>query len=355
MGFARLLFLSCLPVSASSLLIKHKETFKFSDLYYLHAQILDPTCRRILVDAATGSNLLEGSVLDDTIGIVDWKGHVRYEASDAASLVAAIDLQMDRSWTLDYVRLSEDRKLSVSYSSKALMCAVSQKIGGASAALCLDAAEARLLLVETGPTMYLVELLEEAPRERVEWQDAWSKRPFLYSSAIHPTVADVVIDLLIALCGTNEIHLHDPTCGSGTFLAAAKARNVTAMTGWEMNPSVAEGCRTNLEGCENIHVQHRDSTLSRSEKDLFDCMVCNLPWGENTVDYRNQNRDILASVRPSLRRGSPCVVITRDALHEIDGYTQIGSASIPQAGFQLPGCEDRIQKGKCMVSLLRCL
>jgi hypothetical protein len=143
---------------------------------------------------------------------------------------------------MDYVRMSPitsggkvgDRR-PLGYSLKTLLCSVAPYIRAQPA---LDPKEAsdQLILVDTtesGITLgrILPHSTVKTPasqREQTFSKSTWTKRPFQYSSAIHPTAAGIVVDLLLdlILCRRREpsdtskrIRVLDPTCGSGTFLA----------------------------------------------------------------------------------------------------------------------------------------
>lgn len=88
----------------------------------------------------------------------------------------------------------------------------------------------------------------------------------------------------------------DPTCGSGTFLACALTSGAANVQGWDANQNCVNGALHNLEfvfgrdsaNSYGYNVSLRDASIQKRVDDNFeqyDCMVANLPWGQNTVFY----------------------------------------------------------------------
>jgi hypothetical protein len=165
----------------------------------------------------------------------------------------------------------------------------------APAALHPAAASTRLVLLETASALTLVRVLLRIPASvpgnlagsfepRAHhhgddlWWRAWAARPFQYSSACSPALADVLLDLLVGFleqdrnaaderdraagatmspqlnCAPPPMppspegsswSLLDPTCGSGTLLACAARRGLAAR-GLDVNPRCASGANANL-------------------------------------------------------------------------------------------------------------
>mmetsp|Transcript_8692 Transcript_8692/g.16405 ORF Transcript_8692/g.16405 Transcript_8692/m.16405 type:complete len:560 (+) Transcript_8692:32-1711(+) len=161
----------------------------------------------------------------------------------------------------------------------------------------------------------------------------WAGRPFQYSSAVNPMVANILVDLLFDLTVQNHhrscprgvadgedadmnaavagdekdrrrIKMLDPTVGSGTFLAFAIKHGMDVM-GYDIQPKCVEGTIQNLnylfhparhmDSLEDIllcgQIRVGDSTIGKNHSEgaaTFDCAMTNLPWGQNT---KMKNKD----------------------------------------------------------------
>jgi len=350
-------------------LAKTKETFKLADLQLLEAQLQadEYTCRRLAVDAATGSSLLElivgesspnfeervrGRDLSSSLRRCEWIGSVIAKEATAEQLVAVLKQtkQTMKPWTLNYQMLKssmEGQLIDRRYSQRTLLCAVSQSLE-APAALDPATVNDKLLLLETESAMFLIKMISTTLEQSLSISSNWSHRPFPYSSAINPEIAEIVVDILVHLVDkTNHTaQLLDPACGSGTFLAFAMDHGLEVV-GWDCNERCIQGCRANLEhifGEERVQkacqLQLRDSTVAIDPafSPVVDCVACNLPWGLNTVNYDAQNDNILMAVRTLLPTGVPCAFVAKEELKDIHrhGYRVLGHAHVPQQNFTLP-------------------
>lgn len=350
------------------LLAKAKETFKLADLQWLEVYLQSEVrkdqyyeCDRLLVDGATGSSLFQldvsassellqtlqsGGITQENLGSperlkipsglrrCDWVAEVLCQETSAEQLVDKLQSssqlvcpQSMDGWTLEYVRMDAVGRPSkdVGYNLKTLLCSVSQHIGGR-AALNPTLARHRLILVDTTDHgMFLARVFPQlfqlyGEKRKTPLFRVWSRRPFKFSSAINPMVAEMVMDLLMELvlqhrqlpmqsarsathiAGTIHTSNHpplrllDPTCGSGTLLAYGIARGMQ-VEGWDINPNCVEGSKRNLEfafGAESVanwRVVHHDSSQivpdatirdsATSHLSHFDCVVSNMPWGIN--------------------------------------------------------------------------
>jgi hypothetical protein len=187
-------------------------------------------------------------------------------------------------------------------------------------------------------------------------ENKWAKRPFQYSSAISVNVAEIVMDMLLDLVQQQRqqrqddleklICLLDPTCGSGTFLAFGLA-NGMQVEGCDCKPKCTEGTLLNLqylfgEGtvAESANIYHHDSSTNWKETSkVVDCVVANLPWGINSVEYSGENVRIIQSIRQRLAKCTPCAFISKESgleLFQENGFEVLGQACVPQRDFQLP-------------------
>jgi len=315
-----------------------------------------------------------------------------------------------RPWTISYRRVTmtaspttvnsgsgsgrsnQTRKRKVERSS--LMCAVAQSIK-TPIALNSDDAEDRLIMVEAdvfgthsngdgddddSVRFYLLKQMKEdrpVPSTTTTMNmSRWSNRPFPYSSAINPTVAEVVVDILQRCLEAKATSLAerksrccllDPTCGCGTFLATALSRGgfFRTVVGWDSNPKCIEGCRSNLEymfddpdrsaALDRVVLEVRDSSFPVDNDDAtsvsrmsLGCVACNLPWGLNSINYHKESYRILQGVRSSLLPGVPCAFVSKEPLSEETleqlGYRCLRNACIPQRNFRLPHTSKRKNK-----------
>jgi len=159
--------------------------------------------------------------------------------------------------------------------------------------------------------------------------------------------------------------LHDPTCGSGTFLALAMSKGFY-VEGCDSNPSAVDGTRRNLE---YLYPKKKVETFAQVEihdscapwKDnessssaTISCVVANLPWGKNSVLYIDENERILCSVRSQIQVGTPCAFVTRSSnagddksqthLFQTTGFHVLGQSFVPQRDFLLPSGGKRKRK-----------
>ena len=402
--------------SGEAILCKTVETFKLADLYHLELTIKASSCgmacRRVGVDPATGSSLLlltEGepsktaqATHHEHLAIgqspsVEWFGIEVASACDAKTLVSELQQRageietmmrdqaasgsnttgsQDITWTLEYTRMGNGdvgEKDRPRHTSKTLCYGVANALTLPPELEAKSNGESSHLVLLDGPDKIRLCLVTSRDESGVDRnckngnadivRKVWPSRPFQYSSAMNPTAAAIVVDVLLSMCrkgkGINETPtLLDPTCGSGTFLAFALAHGAKVI-GWDINESCCEGTRRNLdylkasfvgEGLElsssdqiSCRVERQDAafvTIDKIGKTEIDCVVANLPWGHNTPTYYEENNNILQSLTGLLRPGVPVAIISRDSSIQKDierlGFGIVGTASIPQSNFCLP-------------------
>lgn len=120
--------------------------------------------------------------------------------------------------------------------------------------------------------------------------------------------------------------------------------------GRDVNPKCVDGTVSNLRHLVGDDFRHRwqidtcDSGLGNTaiEREV-DCVVSNLPWGLNSVQYIDDNRRILTQVRELIRPGIPCAFIAKADLPFLAdvGYEAIEKAFVPPANFDLPSGEKK--------------
>lgn len=341
--------------------------------------ILDPTASSI-----------DGSTLPSSLRRCDWILEIIHKADTAEELVQQLrereqgDVKIEDGWTLDYVRfegaaLNDDskgssRRYDQNYSMKTLVASVAQALPTAPA-LNPEQSTGSFMIVdaksENRHGVFLGRLCFSSGLGAKSSSSAstayvhlsrWAGRPFQYSSAINRKAAEIIMEWLREAnlsCNnisptTNSRHplLLDPTCGSGTFLALAMEQGFR-VEGYDVNPNCAEGSWRNLvyvfgeEHAQALaHVQCADSSqLPQSDddkntiRDRPSCVVSNLPWGVNSIDYADENYRILRSVHTRLAKGTPCVFVTKaqeSKLFHETGYEILAQARIPPREFKLP-------------------
>ena len=393
-------------------LAKTRETFKFSDLQYLEADLQANKrqkrdhnniyeCQRLLLDAATGSTLFHLNWKDDdatttsfsrqlqlqqheqegdnsnefrrisSLARCEWIAEVLCHEKTAEGLIAALSNQGGikipdcDGWKMDYLRMGpvqkgQTRTVDLHYNQKTLLCCIAPHIRSPPPVLNPKDASAHLMVVETTTHgLFLGRIRCRAPKHTWHYQSSWASRPFQYSSAIHPTVAEIVVDLILDLVSDDEnesrsLSLLDPTCGSGTFLAMALSRDQTlSVEGNDINPQCVEGSNMNLQYLfadnwmfmkKRCNILLKDSSVIGRNEDSsdVDCAIANLPWGTNTVDYVNQNQGILESTRRRLKPDAVCVFVHKNdklsnpEMLQTMGFELLGEAFVPPLGFHLP-------------------
>ena len=341
----------------TSVLVKTRETFKLADLQLLQAQVQTDSlceCRRLVLDAATGSSILQLDNMDPhfqsaltanypaakpqteeeghSYGIpsflrsCDWVGRVVETGSTPQELVQNLRRSSSTRtlapWTMTCLRMitssfpvnnTTTNPVLPGYAQKTLLCAISQVIK-APAALDPVAAEDELIAVDTGEGLYLVQKFVSVPYKAdhasaTNLAKLWAKRPFPYSSAMNYDAAKMIVDTLahIVIAEEKRPRLLDATCGSGTFLALAMERGMR-VTGWDTNELCVQGSKRNLEfifGSDTVEQDcdlHVRSCLEENSNGSFayDCVASNLPWGINSSVRKDSNRDIPQSSKAGL-------------------------------------------------------
>ena len=388
---------------SSFFLAKTSETFKLSELQYAEAHgqasLFGYTVTKLLVDRSTGStllkvnNLAKESFLDpvnlpSSLRRCDWIIEVLAQSETPHQLMK--NLRSDRNrlgsildgWTLDYFRFEDllaPKPPSVpNYTMKTLMCSVSQALPSLPA---LDPKKSveNLLLVDASSdsdhTFFFGRVLGHSVMGGSESFSGkrWSMRPYQYSSAFNQKAAEIVMDWLSSNIQSDSRQspplLLDPTCGSGTFLALAMEQG-WRVEGYDVNSYCTEGSLRNLKymfGDEKVQkvafVECRDSSNEFEKKEFPSCVVSNLPWGVNSVEYQHENQKILASVHSRLKAGTPCVFVTKNTelkLFQDARYAIVAQARIPPNDFKLPtskkinaddGTDARKERHDCFVTM----
>jgi len=344
----------------------------------------------------TATGLIESQILSlSSIRRCDWIGQVVVEARNPPQLIRKLQRHEESSrfssdgigigeWTLDYAKMVGANASKTTYTMKSLLCAVAHDMP-TRPSLYPDLADKRFLVLDTSsrtPTnatedtessFYLIRHIDKrsVTDDKSSHQIKWATRPFQYSSAINFELADIVIEILVTLCKSRnhskdqKMVLHDPTCGSGTFLALAISKGLY-VEGCDSNPSAVDGTRRNLEYlyskkkveiCAQVEIHDSCAPWKDNESlsnATISCVVANLPWGKNSVLYIDENERILCSVRSQIQVGTPCAFVTRSSnaddnkspthLFETNGFHILGQSFVPQRDFLLPSGGKRKRK-----------
>lgn len=334
-----------------------------------------------LEQAMVGPQLFDPVNLPPSLARCDWIAEVLCHGESAQKMIevlagqGGVTLNDCTGWMLDYIRMNpvtgNRGKQDLKYNQKTLLCSVAPWIRQAPPVLDTKDASDQLILVETMEQgMFLGRIKWRATHSFSPFRASWTVRPFQYSSAIHPTVAEIVVDLLLDLVSINgepttnredPLCLLDPTCGSGTFLFCALAKNKNIwVEGYDQNSQCAEGAKANLQhifGEEIFNkctIQVKDSSVTKegnSELQKVHGVVANFPWGLNTKTYVDQNTRIIKSIRTRLNDGAPCIFIHKDEKISSSktmaslGYKIMAEAFIPPLDFAIPTSRKKKKQG----------
>ena len=383
------------------LLGKTTESFQLADLQTLEGHVQAEhshgnfSYQRLCLDASTGSSLfsieldqetplgsfLSPSNIPSSLERSDWLGLLELNATNAHDFLESIEqLNSEKllgdhdSWSLDYLQVfpvhltTSERQPVSSHTRQSILHSVVQRLPSyPRIALDPDTATTKLWVVNiAGESLSLLRQVWERPVTRGAtlkgscWSTLWASRPYQYSAAINFAVAEIAVDLLQTLIDDNLQRwqvptILDPTCGSGTLLAMALDRGMNVV-GCDVNPKCVEGTIANLQ-----HLLGNDSaSMGRYQVETCDSsrrmpniatpidgVVCNLPWGLNTVrgSTKGENFGILLLVRQILAPGTPCIFIAKRDL-DLDGYKVLHKASIPPEHFSLPYGKKKPSKAK---------
>jgi len=409
------------------LFTKTSESFKLSDLFLLEstiqAKLFGFDCQSVAFDHRTGSHLLSWKNVpilpnvqevhpnadnDLSMNNLDFQYlsslfRSQWIAEELANGTTAIDFIHEikkhqengvficNNWSLDYYlfgsissQLSLETQETPKHTQKSLSFRVAQSLQ-TDAALDPKKAENKLIIIETSSEFLLVKVLSQdeffmrlngasnknTKIENSSYSGIWTKwkgRPFQYSSATNPVVADLVVDLLLSIVYSNfrkndlsttfsksNITLLDPCCGCGTFLISALSKQMKAY-GIDCNEKCIEGTLQNMQfmfeekiyddskkwiktivGDSSQSIILRDTT-TKGKHFQIDAVAANLPWGLNSIEYLNENTKIMRSLKHDLNDCTPLVFISKnditDDLQKL-GFKVLGHASIPPNNFEL--------------------
>eukprot|EP00986_Skeletonema_menzelii_P005717 scaffold2118_cov145-Skeletonema_menzelii.AAC.2 len=411
---------------------KTTESFKLADLFWLQANVMAycdndqsavqklafhrPTASLLLGYNGTSSNSSDQGLPFPTnrvqyVGVVVASGATAQDLLDcikttSASFFTSSTTNCNYSWTLDCDTF--EPLAGRQFTTSMIMCAVSRHLSGEPVLGRDDIDDETIsyLLVETSSKLYLIQKLpidnqmHDTYQENLNrFRQEWARRPFQYSGAVNIEIAITVVDMLQRLVSKNgeepkdnrRIRLLDPTCGSGSFLAAAAQlwnsnnhqNESLDIVGIDSNFKCSDGASKNfckLFGLERISEEEDsrgkrwtvsgvdpqselpirtaiycgDSAELLSSKSLygeFDCVVSNLPWNRNTFEYEQEtsnckSTEIITRIAEVVKPGKPVIVVSgsndpalsfnaKRTFKEL-GFDIVGEVTIPPAGFSLP-------------------
>lgn len=372
---------------AQNIVAKTKESFKLSDLYLLESILQSnvrgyETTQLLSKDNNTGSYLLKmdkafieniSETRPSCLDRLDWIAEILVSGKSGEDFVHNLiqkKLEFQR-FSIDYTCIGKFPGTK-DYSSKTLLCRVSQCIIGEVSLISSDFID-QLLIVESDDGLYLLQQIQNWKNDNYNSMvdKHWKDRPFQYSSAMNLNIAKIVIDILydVTMCSSDtdktNITLLDPTCGSGTFLAYGLEKGLS-VTGCDIRDKCVEGTRTNIKFMfPDMDVSDSVSQCDFSAQDIHfeqlvrnhDLCVTNLPWGQNTeVSNEDCNRMILLNVYSHLKSNGYAVIISKQNVdHDIlsCGFITLGSVTIPPHGFVLPGNKSQNKStSDCAISVV---
>lgn len=270
------------------------------------------------------------------------------------------------AWTICNVCLSLWSGRDQALSTKMLLCAISQRLGGAPM-LRDDPSKHvdRLALVETRAGFMLGRCFSEQGAALDEASLAWKKRPYSFSAALSLELADAVVNTLVArfartprYAGSEDLVFYDACCGSGTSLFAASRAGFATVVGTDINPEAASGAMQNLRHCGinnssmlSLSVRTLDAaSQTAGELKIASVVFANLPWGENKFEYYGTNDKIIARIGQGAAAHTQIAFVTRET---------IDAATVAQAGLTLvdviPVDQDsdssKKRAGKCVIGI----
>jgi hypothetical protein len=108
---------------------------------------------------------------------------------------------------------------------------------------------------------------------------------------------------------------------------------------------VRDSAKTIVRDDDNDDDNSNDDDDNSHHTQKYNRMTCNLPWGQNTKSYFDEDMHILSATRSDLEKGALCIIIWKVAHRDPDtlqadlekiGYRSIDQALVPPKDFQFP-------------------
>lgn len=166
----------------------------------------------------------------------------------------------------------------------------------------------------------------EYEKNDFEWH-IHDRKPYSYSNSLSLRVARALVN--IAVEDNIDKKFIDPCCGVGTVVIEALSMGINA-AGWELNESIAENAKKNLEffGYDNV-ITNGDMT---SINERFDTAVIDMPYGLFTPITKAEQESIIRASRNITQR---LIIVTFEDM----------SKMIKNAGFEILDTA-HVSKGK---------
>lgn len=168
-------------------------------------------------------------------------------------------------------------------------------------------------------------ILGEYERNDYEWH-IHDKKPYSYSNSLSLRVARALVN--IAVKNDLSCKLIDPCCGIGTVVIEAMSMGVNVL-GYEINKSIAENARKNLEffGYKNVITNEDMNNI----EDKYDVAIIDLPYGLFTPTTIEEQTSLIKTARRISKR---LVIVT---FEDMDEYIINAGFNIIDRSFVLKG------------------
>jgi tRNA G10 N-methylase Trm11 len=144
-------------------------------------------------------------------------------------------------------------------------------------------------------------------RNNYEWH-IHDKKPYSYSNSLSLRVARALVN--IAVKNNLTCKLIDPCCGVGTVVIEAISMGIKVI-GYEINKSIAENARKNLEffGYKNVITNGDMNNINEK----YDVAIIDLPYGLFTPTTIEEQTALIRSAR---RMSNKLVIVTFEDMDE---------------------------------------
>lgn len=170
-------------------------------------------------------------------------------------------------------------------------------------------------------------ILGEYIKNDFQWH-IHDRKPCSYSNSLSQKVARTLVN--IAVKNNLSLKLIDPCCGVGTVVIEALSMGINTI-GYELNKSIAENARRNLEffGYEDVIINGNMHDI----KDKYDVSILDLPYGLFSPTTREAQ---IALINTAHKIADRVVLVTFEDLDKyiIDaGFTIVDQCSVSKGNF----------------------
>lgn len=155
------------------------------------------------------------------------------------------------------------------------------------------------------------------------------KKPYSYSNSLSLRVARALVNIAVGY--NTDKKLIDPCCGVGTVVIEALSMGID-VCGWEMNVSIADNAKRNLEffGYDNVIVTGDMTKITKK----YDTAIIDLPYGLFTPTTIDEQTSIIKSARSITER---LVLVTFEDMSDLieeSGFKIIETAHVAKGKFK---------------------